>query len=274
LSEDTPPLDADAVGAPSEDDLRGVCEDLLRSWSQAYSDKGSIELGREDQVPDAVRFTVVLAFVAHSHHVTTTAADLMHADDYLSAIPLLRLGYESALTAAWAAQSEEAARALQVQFVETAQKLRGNAEKTGWFEGLLHDAPLYEVVDAAPSARGEAARFANLCLALEPHGEWLYTMYRLLSGYSHPSGPVMKAFAPGAVGDSVSLSPDQPDDHRSWWHAAATNLLHAGQALDGLDSSHRRRDLLAQAGEVVGWSEPLRLSNIAAAKVAEARAQR
>lgn len=274
LPEVTPPLGDEEVPVPSEDDLRGVCQDLLRNWTQAYSDTDSIELGSEDQVPDAIRFTIVLAFVAHSHHVTTAAADLMRAGDYLSAIPLLRLGYESALTAAWAAHSEEAARALQVQYGETAQKLRGSAERTGWFDGLLGDEPQLEPVDVAPSARGEAGGFANLCLALEPHGEWLYTSYRLLSGYSHPSATVLKSFVPGEVGDSISLSPDQPDDNRSWWHAAATNLLHAGQALDRLDSSRRRRDVLAEAGLLVGWSEPLRLSENAAAKVAEARAQR
>lgn len=260
--------------APSEDTLREVCEDLLRSWIEAYSGIGSIELGSEDQQPDAVRFTIVLAFVAHCHHVTTAAADLMHAGDYLSAIPLVRAGYESALTAVWASQSEDAARALQIQYVESAQKLRGSAERTGWFEGLLgHEKPV-EVVDAAPSARGEAASFANLCLSLEPDGEWLYTMYRLLSGYSHPSGSVLKAFAPGDVDDAVSLSPEQPSDRRAWWHAAATSLLHAGQALDRLDPSLRRRDALHNAGLVVGWSEPLRLSDAAKAKVAKARSQR
>lgn len=273
MSEITPPSGDISGQAPSEDEIRGVCEDLLRSWTQAFSGVGSIDLGSEDQLPDAVRFTIVLAFVAHSHHETTAAADLMHAGDYLSAIPLLRLGYESALTAAWAAQSEDAARALQSQFQETAQKLRGSADRTGWFEGLLSDARQVEVVNAAPSARGEAARFANLCLALEPNGEWLYTMYRLLSAYSHPSGTILKAFAPGDAGDSVSLSPEQPKDRRSWWHAAATNLLHAGQALDRLDSSHRRRNALAEAGVVLGWSEPLRLSDAAAARVAEARVQ-
>lgn len=265
-------LEGDEPQVPSEDELRGVCEDLLRGWTEAYSGIGSIDLGSEDQVPDGVRFAVVLAFVAHSHHVTTAAADLMHVGDYLSAIPLLRVGYESALTAAWAAQSEDAARALQNQYVETAHKLHGSAARTGWFEGLLTDTAPTEVVDAAPSAKGQAARFANLCLALEPNSEWLYTMYRLLSAYSHPSGTVLKASAPGEVGGPVSLSPNQADEGRSWWQAAATNLVHAGQALDRLDSVGRRRD--AEAGEVIGWSEPLRLSELASEKVSEARAKR
>lgn len=269
-----PPLDEDDLRAPSKDELRGVCEDMLRDWVDAYSGIGSIDLGSKAQVPDGVRYTIVLAFAAHTHHVTTAAADLMHAGDYLSAIPLLRVGYESALTAAWASQSEDAARALQNLYVETAQKLHGSASRTGWFESLLTGTAPNDLVDAAPSAKGEAAGFANLCLALEPNGEWLYTMYRLLSAYSHPSGTVLSMFAPGEDGGAVSSSPSSPDDGRSWWHAAATNLLHAGQALDRLDSAGRRRDALAEASHVIGWPEPLRLTDSAAERVAEARAGR
>lgn len=266
--------DGEESSTPSEDELRGVCEDLLRSWVAAFSGADSVSLGREDQVPDDVRFSIVLAFAAHAYHVTTAAADLMNADDYLSAIPLLRLGYESALTSAWAAHSEDAARALQNQYVETAQKLHGSATKTGWFDGLLPSEVASEVMDAASSARGEAANFANLCLALAPHGQWLYTMYRLLSAYSHPSGTVLASFVPGDVSDGVTLNPEPPQDTRSWWHAAATNLLHAGQALDRLDPDKRRGHILFQAGDTIGWTEPLRLTEAAAQKVAAARTGR
>lgn len=265
------PDDGEESSTPSEDELRGVCEHLLCSWVETFSGVDSINLGREDQSPDDVRFSIVLAFAAHAYHVTTAAADLMHADDYLSAIPLLRLGYESALTAAWAAHSEDAARALQNQYVETAQKLHGSVTKTGWFDGLLPSEVASELVDAASSARGEAASFANLCLALAPHGEWLYTMYRLLSAYSHPSGTVLASFVPGDVSDGVTLNPETPTDSRSWWHAAATNLLHAGQALDRLDPDKRRNHVLSEAGDTIGWTEPLRLTESAAKKVVTAR---
>lgn len=269
-----PPVGDHDSPAPSEDELRGVCEGLLRSWAETYSGIESIEMGSEEQTPDAVRFTIVLAFVAHTHHITTAAADLMHAGDYSSAIPLLRVGYESALTATWAAHSAESARALQNQYVETARKLHGSATRTGWFEGLTIGPDAYALVDVASSATGEAANFVNLCLALEPNGEWLYTLYRLLSAYSHPSGTVLSMYAPGEVGDAVSLSPRLPDGGQSWWHAAATNLLHAGQALDRLDPAGRRRDVLAEASEVIGWAEPLKLTDAAADKLTAAQAKR
>lgn len=274
MQDATPPLNNDAIHASSEDELRGVCENLLRNWAETYSGIESIDLSSRDQVPDAVRFSVVFVFAAHTHHVTTTAADLMHAGDYLAGIPLLRVGYESALTAAWASHSEDAARSLQNQYIQTAQKLHGSASRTGWFEGLAVELGPDDLADAAPSAKAQAASFANLCLALEPHGEWLYTMYRLLSSYSHPSGTVLSAFAPGEVGDAVHLRPNPPDDSGLWWHAAATNLLHAGQALDRLDLAGRRREALAEASELIGWPEPLRLTDTAAEKVAEARAER
>jgi hypothetical protein len=69
-------------GAPSEDQLRDVCAELLTSWASSFAGMESVELGIDGQAPDSVRFAVVLAFAAHAHHVTTTAADLMHAEDY------------------------------------------------------------------------------------------------------------------------------------------------------------------------------------------------
>lgn len=272
-------MDQESIGAddegvaPTEDELRDVCGVMLRSWADAYSGVGSIELGLEDQTPDAVRFTIVFAFASHAHHVTTAAADLMAAGEYMSAIPLLRVGYESALTAAWAAQSEDAARALQNEYIDMAKKLHRSASRTGWFGDQL-TAPEEALVEVAPTARGEAGNFFNMCNALEPHSEWLYTMYRLLSAYSHPSGTVLRAYAPGEAGDAVSLTPEPMNDTRSWWHAASMNLLHAGQALDRLDRASRRRGVLSEAGELIGWPDALKLTSAAVAKVREHRLQR
>ena len=260
--------------APTEERLRELCGELLTGWRDAYSGIGSIDLGAGDQEPDAARFAVVLAFVAHTHHVTTAAADLMHADNYLAAIPLLRVGYESALTAAWAADSADAARALKNEYLANDKKLHDNAMRTGWFDELLTDVLAEAPADAAKSTQGQAGAFANLCKSLEPHDEWLYTMYRLLSGYSHATGTVVSAFVSEEPDGGVSLEPAPMNDTRSWWHAASTNLLHAGQALDRLDSQGRREEQLAQASEVVGWPAPLRLTESARRKVAEAAAAR
>jgi hypothetical protein len=256
--------------APSEDQLRDACAELLTSWATLFTGVESVDLGVEGQAPDAVRFAVVLSLAAHAHHVTTVAADLMHAEDYLSAIPLLRVGYESALTAAWAAHSEEAARALQNEYVSTAHKLYRSASRTGWFDEQLSE-PQDQAAEVAASAKHQASQFFALCEALEPGGAWLYTQYRLLSAYCHASGSVLKAFS---TEDSLSLHPRMPPDNRAWWHAAAINLLHAGQAADRLDPAATRRRQLLEASDVIGWPEPLRLTQAAAADVARARAAR
>lgn len=85
---------------PSEDDLRGACQDLLRSWDATYIGVEEISLGRADQEADPIRFLLVLAFASHAHHLTGTACSMLDGDDYPSAVPLLRVAYESALTAA------------------------------------------------------------------------------------------------------------------------------------------------------------------------------
>ena len=268
---------SDPGRAPTEDALRGACEELLRSWDTTYLGAKEISLGRKDQKPDAVRFLLVLAFAAHAHHLTGTACSILADDDYASAVPLLRVAYESALTAVWAAESEDAARAIQNEYVDSAGKLRSTLQKTGWFDDLLNHVPEPgTAVDVTPRASGEARSFSNLCQALEPHPDWLYTAFRLLSAYAHPSGSVVQMFVSGTADEGVRFAPAQVprDDHRQWWHAAAIGLLHAGQALDRLDPGSPRRELLASVGELLGWGEPLRLTERARQTVAKARFDR
>ena len=228
------PEGVDLGRAPSENDLRGICEDLLRSWDATYLGVGEVSLGRDDQEIEPARLLLVLAFAAHAHHLTGTACSILDGNDYASAVPLLRVAYESALTAAWAAESEDAARALQNRYIDDVKRLRADVQTTGWFDDLLEQVPKPGVApDVAPRARGEAGNFFNLCQALAPHPEWLYTAFRLLSAYAHPSGSVLRMFVPGTADHGVQFEPAQasPEAHRQWWHAAAIGLLHAGQAL-------------------------------------------
>lgn len=263
--------------APSEDDLRGACEDLLRSWEATYLDAKSVTLGREDQQPDEVRFILVLAFAAHAHHVTARACEILDEDDYATGVPLLRVAYESALTAVWVAESEDAGRALSNKYRDDVRALRGSVQATGWFDELLDRIPEPDApVEVVPRANGEAAAFSNLCQALEPHSDWLYTTFRLLSAFAHPSGSIVEMFVPGTAEGGARFSPADvaPNLQRQWWHAAALTLLHAGQAFDRLDHEAPRKELLASTGELLGWDEPLRLTQRARQAVAKARAAR
>lgn len=274
--EDSPEV-VDLGHAPSEGDLRGACEDLLRSWDLTYLGADEVSLGRADQEPDPVRFLLVLAFASHAHHLTGTACSILNGDDYASALPLLRVAYESALTAAWTAESEDSARALHNHYLDGAGKLRASAQKTGWFDDLLERMPEPgTAVDVAGRASGEARSFFNVCQALEPHPDWLYAAFRLLSAYAHPSGSVVRMFVSGTADQSARFSPvpASRDTHRQWWHAAAIGLLHAGQALDRLDPRAPRQELLARVGELLGWEEPLRLTEGARRAVTKDRSAR
>jgi hypothetical protein len=262
---------------PTEGDLRGACEDLMRSWDATYLGAAEVTLGRDDQEPDPDRFLLVLAFASHAHHLTGTACSILDGDDYASAVPLLRVAYESALTAAWAAESEDAARALHNRYIDGAGKLRANVQKTGWFDDLLERLPEPgTAADVAPRAGGEAGSFFNLCQALDPHPDWLYTAFRLLSAYAHPSGSVVRMFVPGTSDEGAQFSPARASNeaNRQWWHAAAIGLLHAGQALDRLDPRAPRQELLARVGVLLGWEEPLRLTEGARQAVSKARSAR
>ncbi|MBC7285994.1 hypothetical protein [Hoeflea sp.] len=262
---------------PTEDELQRVCEELGKSWYSVFENLTNLELGREDQELDPHRFLIVYAYAAHAQKLTVSACHHLVDLDYAVAGPLLRVAYESALTAVWAAESEEAARAIHYALVKASGKLRGSALKTSWFDDVLDLIPEPDPApeDTAPRARGEATTFFKLCESLEPDSEWLYMQFRLLSAYAHPSGEVIKMFVDGEA-PTISRNPVAASSgvRRALWSAAAHNMLFAGQALDRLDPSARRRDALERAGASIGWDEPLRLSESAKRAVQDARAAR
>ena len=276
----TPP--DSAVGhdrEPTEDDLQRVCEDLCKSWDSTFGNVANFEMGRADHDLDSGRFMIVYAYAAHAQKLTVSACKHLADLDHAVAGALLRVAYESALTAVWAAESEEAAPAIHHALVKNAGNLRDSARKTGWFDDALDFIPEPNPAPdgTAPRAQGEATTFFNLCMSLEPDSHWLYTQYRLLSAYAHPSGEVIKMF----VDDDAEMPtirlrpPDAPANVRlALWSSAVFSMVVAGQALDSLDPTARRRDALEQAGAVIDWDEPLRLTENARRAVQEARAAR
>lgn len=249
--------------------LRALCANLLNDWHSALaSAEGSLSLGREDQDVDPVRFATAFAFVAHAHHLVGTACRLLQEEDYASAVPLLRVAYESAITAVWAADSPEAAKALELEMLRGVKNLRTGLIDTGMFDPVLDQLPApterlaKDDVDA--DAVGQSRRFIKMCDALEPESSWLYQQFRLLSAYAHPSGSVITMFAP-SDDEALHATPvaSSGENYLSWWFEAAMILLHAGQALDRLDRDSRRTNALKAAGVVLGWETPLRLKKAA-----------
>ena len=254
---------------PDEATLRELCADLLNDWHATLaSADGSLGLGREDQHVDPVRFATAFSFVGHAHHLVGTACRLLHERDYAAAVPLLRVAYESAVTAVWAADSPEAANALELEMLRGVKNLRTGLLETGLFEDVL--APFPEPTerltkeDVTREAQAQSRRFNEMCNALEPESVWLYQQFRLLSSYAHPSGSVINMFAPG--GGALLLATPAAADEQTylyWWFSAAMILLHAGQALDRLDRDNKRAGALAAAGKLLGWETPLRLKSSA-----------
>lgn len=254
---------------PDEDELRGLCADLLSDWDLALnSSNGHLTLGRSDQAADPARFATTFAFVAHAHHLVKAACELLANGDYASAVPLLRVAYESAISAVWSADSTEATKAIELELMRGAKNLRMGLVETGLFEGVLDQLPepteRLALEDVDREAIDQARRFNRMCEALEPEGVWVYQQFRLLSGLAHPSGSVISMFVPGS-GELVHASPVPAGSasYLSWWHAAGMTLLHAGQALDRLDPEGRRTETLKRAGVVLGWETPLGLKKTA-----------
>ena len=250
---------------PDEAALRVLCADLLEdghAWLAASG--GELTLGRPDQEADHVRFASAFSFAAHAYHLVGVACGLLHERDYASAVPLLRVAYESAITSVWAADSTEAARALELELLRGVRNLRTGLTETGLFDATLEQLPepteRIAREDVNPGAIEQSRWFNRMCEALEPEPVWVYQQFRLLSSYAHPSGSVITMFAPGPD-ESLHATPVPvgANEYLAWWFAAGTILLHAGQALDRLDPAGRRTKVLREAGVVLGWETPLRL---------------
>jgi hypothetical protein len=97
------------------------------------------------------------------------------------------------------------------QYLDGVGKLRTNVNRTGWFDDLLQRVgEPGDPTDAAPRASGEAGSLYNSCRALEPHPDWLYTTFRPLSAYAHPSGVVVQMFVPGTADQAPRSHQPQP----------------------------------------------------------------
>lgn len=139
--------------AATEDDLRRVCELLGKSWDSTFGSLTSLEMGRADQDLDADRFMIVYAYAAHAQMLTVSACEHLVGLDYVVAGPLLRVAYESALTAVWAADSKEAERAIHYALVKSVGNLRTSALKTKWFESIICHASENALATSANAGR-------------------------------------------------------------------------------------------------------------------------
>ncbi len=199
--------------------LRSAVQELIDLWTgrgvaqplhQPAARKGKRFTGH-----DVARLSAIVGLTRHVHETAEAIVLLVDAGHANAAIPLVRLAYESALTAAWLAQSDEdhGIRALLHEHTRQRAALKADAFKAAsdvFREGAS------EIADADPSAftgsTDNARQFHEICLDLTPAGKDAYIIYRALSAYSHASVGIAELyFARTQTTETMPAWRDTPD---------------------------------------------------------------
>lgn len=193
------------------DELRTMLEELQGQWAefggpQPLHQPASRRGGAFTRA-DLARITAVYGLTRHVHETARAIGVLLDNDLTNSAIPLVRLAYESALTAAWLVQSKDdhGISAFLHEYNRTRAALQKDALEAA---SMVFREGAKQVSDADPKAfegsNDSVRRFHDICLDLAPGGKDAFVYYRLLSGYSHASVNVSDLyFEPPPVGEPM-----------------------------------------------------------------------
>ncbi|CAI9385814.1 DUF5677 domain-containing protein [Microbacterium sp. T2.11-28] len=201
------------------DELRDLTDQLLDLW-QAHGvaqplHQPAARRGKRFEGHDVARLTAIVGLTRHVHETASAIALLIDAGQINTAIPLVRMAYENALTAAWLAQSEEdhGIRAFLLEHSRQRAALKTNSLKAAsatFREGAsqIADADSTGLTGSLDSAR----QFHDICLDLAPGGEDAYIYYRILSAHSHASvGIADLYFARAPSDDTMPAWREEPD---------------------------------------------------------------
>lgn len=230
-----------------------LCRQILAAWRDRSTYP---QYPARDKISSDAHHPYVYGLVAHTHLLGETVADLVENGDVLQAMPLVRLMYECALTAQWAALTIDApqAAANEMSRLQRATSLDLADAKTDILREGAGTMP-YEDEEQLDSAVDRAARqFKALCTSLEPAGIEAYIYYRLLSDHAHASIRVTDMWLKTPPPDSnvsviYRLSPEQPDGSAAIGFCL-WSLIWAGSAIDYMTAGRpRRRELESFAGK-------------------------
>jgi hypothetical protein len=184
----------------------------------------------------------------------------------MEALPLIRLSYESALTAHWIAQNIDGAEAVLNRDVQSRQAAVQTLKKAN-SEVLRSGVQNFPYADRdllRTSSQAQARNFEQLCHDLEPGGADAYAYYRLMSWYSHPSARIIDSYVQPPSNDTdittLRLSPVDSDANM-WTHFIAYSLIWSARAVDFVDANRTHRSELREAARKFGISDVLKLSD-------------
>jgi hypothetical protein len=251
---------ADAVTDP--EGLAAVIRSLIEGWSAAPA--SGVTFGQKGRVPSRGRFVLIHSFAAHTHRLAAAALDMLDAGLTIEVLPLIRQALESALTAVWLAQNEDAGNAFANEHIRQRRSIRLSMERSPnpVFANGAATLPDVELEDLDSASNAQARSFQQLCDDLAGARD-LYLYYRLLSEYIHPSMRLAEQYVLPDQDrndiESLLLAPNTEID-TVWRWCLAASVLWAGTAVDYVDVSRRRRSELRAAARAIGTQRDLQLT--------------
>ena len=214
---------------------------------------------------DVSRVSAVIGLARHAHDTAGAAALLLEDGHTNSAVPLVRLTYEDALTAVWLVQSHDhhGITAFMHEYARGRRALRADASLAA---SAVFREGADQVTDADPSPYEDKLdsfqQFRQLCLDLNPGGVDAYLLYRVLSGYSHASVNVADLYLEEAEG-GVPGKRDEPKEALSpalLYYLLACSLVWVGRAFTYLSHDRAHRSLLRRSARRLGVNSEPQLS--------------
>ncbi|MEX1077576.1 MAG: DUF5677 domain-containing protein [Homoserinimonas sp.] len=255
----------------NESQLHELIDELQTRWQDASQPRTlhqpADRRGQRFTGSDASRIVSVYGLSRHVHETASAICMLMKAGYGNAAIPLVRVAYESALTAAWLVQSKgdhgikaflhEHSR-IRLALKQDSLKALSDIFRTGAYEIADADPELYK------DTRDNAQRFYQLCLDLAPGGQDAYIHYRLLSAHSHASIDVVDLYlhsmAPNDRVPSFRAVPDAAFTNDTLLFFTAASMVWAGRAYSYLTQDKQHRTALRHSAALLEIDSELQLS--------------
>ncbi len=251
-----------------------ICRKLIELWKGRVD--GETRFQQRGERPNLAKFLSVYGLAAHTYRVGEQALEMYESKLVLEAFPLLRLTYESALTAHWIAQNVDGGEAFLNRDIQS-RKAAAETLRSARSEILSKGADNFPGADRdllRTSSQPQAKYFEQLCKDLDPGGADAYAYYRLMSWYAHPTARIVDKYLQssddGQELDSLRQIPEQ-DDPNIWVHFLAYSMVWAARAVDFIDAERTHRSELRAAASALGIPAVLKLSEDARRRTRQAQ---
>lgn len=258
-----------ATYSASDVNPRVVLDELLEDWPE-FSDVEDFcpprdRRGKHLEGRDVSLIASTIGLVNHAYDTAEASVLLLDNGHENASLPLVRAVYETAITAVWLVQAKEheGITAFLHEYARGRRALQNDvliAASQVFREGAT-DLPN---VDPSPyeDKIDSMQRFKQVCEDLHPAGVDAYILYRILSGYCHPSATVADQYIGQHTNGSLVKHPKGKTTFESdlLYFLLSASLVWAGRAFSYLSDSKPHRSALRSAARRLGITAEIKLS--------------